>query len=353
MDEKGSGAIKEIDIISIIKKIFAEFKLLVGFVGVFAIIGVIVALNKPKSYTANVVLAPEIGSGMGLSNGISDLASMVGVDLSSGGKNVDAIYPEIYPDVFASTDFILSIFDVKVKTKAGEEKTYFNHLLYDRKIPFWNYPTIWFAKLLTKKTTGEPKKLNPFQLTKIEFGIANLIRSNISCTVDKKTSVISIGVEDEDPVVSAIVADTLRSRLQDYITLYRTKKARNDLAYAEKLYRDAKQQYERSRQRYGSYSDANTDVVLMSYKSKQEDLENEMQLRFNAYTQMSQQMQLAKAKVQEKTPAFTIIQNASVPLKASSTPRMLTVLIYIIFGVVMDALWVLYIRDFIKSRKKK
>ncbi len=354
MDEKTNTAVsKEIDIVKLVSQVLREYKLLAGFITAFALLGILVALSTPKTFTTNVVLAPEIGSGMGISNSISDLASMVGVDLSTDGKSVDAIYPEIYPDVFASTDFIVKLFDVKVKTKDGHETTYFNHLAYDKKIPFWNYPSVWLSKLIASKNKVASQKRNLFQLSKTEYGIAALIRNNISCTVDRKTSVITIAVKDEDAMTSAIVADTLRAKLQEYITLYRTKKARNDLAYAERLYREAKGQYEKSRQHYGSYADANTDVILESFKAKQEDLENEMQLRFNAYTQMAQQLQIAKAKVQEKTPAFTIIQNASVPLQASSTPRTLTVIIYMMLGVLVDTIWVLWLRELYRSVMKK
>lgn len=77
---------------------------------------------------------------------------------------------------------------------------------------------------------------------------------------------------------------------------------------------------------YGAYSDANTDVILASMKSKQEDLENDMQLKFNAYNAMMTQYQAAKAKVQERTPAFTVVKGAAVPIKAAKPKRMLFVL---------------------------
>ena len=70
--------------------------------------------------------------------------------------------------------------------------------------------------------------------------------------------------------------------MQRYITEYRTNKARHDLQYFKQLTVEAKHEYEKERQLYGSYSDANTDVVLQSFRSKQEDLENDMQLKFNA-----------------------------------------------------------------------
>ena len=149
------------------------------------------------------------------------------------------------------------------------------------------------------------------------------------------------------------MADTIQKQLQQYITMYRTKKARNDVEYAQKLYDEARQQYVKARQAYGSYADANEDLLLESYKTKRDDLENEMQLRYNIYNQIAQQLQLAKAKVQEQTPVFSIIQGATVPLKASSMPRSFLVIIYMFVGVLADAAWVLYLRDIVKSKITK
>lgn len=346
--------VKEIDVIAIIKRMLEYKQTLACFVAVFAVVGVVRALYTPREYTTNVILAPELSGGGGLPEGLSNLASMVGVDLSSSSsRSIDAIYPEIYPDVLSSTDFILELFGVKVRTKKSqEEKTYFNHLVQDVTIPFWSYPSIWINAYFEEKPTGSAKALDPFSLTKGQHEIVKKIRSSVFCSIDKKTSVISISVKDNDPAVSAIMADTIMNRLQQYIAFYRTQKARTDLAYTQKLYNEAKAQYTKARRQYASFSDANTDIILQSYKSTAEDLENDMQLKFNTYTQLSQQLQIAKAKVQEKTPAFTVIQSASIPLKPSGTPRSLIVLFSIVLGCIADAIWVLFLRDMIRKKKK-
>jgi uncharacterized protein involved in exopolysaccharide biosynthesis len=343
----------EIDIVGIIKKVTAERKLLVCFVSAFAVLGVIVALNTPKSYTSTVILAPEISGAGGLADNISDFASMVGVNINTSGSSVDAIYPEIYPDVVSSSDFIVKLFDVKVKQlKDPTEKTYYQHLKTDNKVPFWYYPQIWVSKLFTKNVAQKPKALDPFMLTKEQYAICSIVRANISCVVDKKTSVITISVKDIDPMVSALIADTLQQRLQQYISVYRTKKARNDLEYSKKIFSEAKVQYLKAQQDYGSYADANEELTLESFKAKRDELENEMQLRYNIYNQSAQQLQLAKSKVQERTPAFSIVQGASVPLRATSTPRSMIVLLYMVLGAILDGIWVLVLRDFVKKHLK-
>lgn len=83
-------------------------------------------------------------------------------------------------------------------------------------------------------------RVNPFRLTKKQDEIARNIASKVSCSVDKKNYVISISVEDQDPLICATITDTVQSRLQQFITEYRTSKARKDLEYYQKLCADAK-----------------------------------------------------------------------------------------------------------------
>lgn len=343
---------KEIDVVAEAKKVLKEWKLLLKMIGAGAVVGVIVAVATPKEYTANVVLAPEMSSGgLGMSESLGNLASTFGIDLGSK-SSADAIYPELYPEIFASTDFVLNLFNVPVRLKEDNSvKTYKEHLLKDTKTPFWQYPMMWVRNLLKEKPKAGDAKKDPFKISKEDDKLCEAIRGSISCLVDNKTSVITIGVQDQDPLVAAIMADTLQSRLQEYITNYRTKKARIDYDYYKKLYKESKAEYIKAQQLYASYSDANQEVMLQSFKAKTDNLENEMQLRYNTYNQMAAQLQVAQAKIQERTPAFTVIEKATMPYKASSMPRILIVALYIFLGCMVDSIWVCYARDLMKKKK--
>ncbi len=343
MEAENNKHSKEIDVLNCVLKVYHNKISLLIFVVSFAIIGVVYALNKEKTYTAEVLLAPEATS-MGMSQSISDLAGLIGVNGGSGSNSVDAIYPDIYPEVLSSTDFIVKLFNIQVRPlKGGDSKTYYKHILLDHKIPFYKKPINWIMELFSseKDSKSEPNKINPFNLSKKQFGVCNSIRGNIRCQVNKSTSVITISVTDVDPLIAAVMVDTLQRRLQEYITLYRTKKTRIALRNAKKLNIEAKIIYTKARREYSSFSDANTDINLPSVQSKLEDLENEMQLKYNNYTATQQQVQQAEDKLQEDTPAFTIIQSSSIPQNASSTPRSIIVLLFIFIGVIFDSLYVL------------
>ena len=66
-----------------------------------------------------------------------------------------------------------------------------------------------------------------------------------------------------------------------------------------------------------------------------------MQLKFNNYQLQTNQMEMAKAKLQERTPAFTVIQNASVPTKPAGPKRMFTVLAVLLITFFVTAIYVI------------
>ena len=167
--------------------------------------------------------------------------------------------------------------------------------------------------------------IDPYRLSKKQDDIVKIIQSNIKISIDKQTSIITISIKDQDPLICKTLADTLTAKLQDFITDYRTRKARVDVDYYQKLTNEAKKDYEAIREKYVNSADANTDVILESVRAKVEDMENEMQLKYDAYTTLDKQLQAAKAKVQERTPAFTMIKGSSVPIKPAGPKRMIFV----------------------------
>lgn len=322
-----NNSVKQIDVTAIIKAMIKNRKAYFIGLPVSFILSSLIIMCVPRYYKSTAKLAPELSS---FSTGsLGELASSFGFDIGGTSSNEDAIFPELYPDLIESNDFLTSLFDVKVKSLDGSINTsYYDYLATKQKNPWWT-KAFYSINLLfaTKDTTNRTSsKVNPFRLTKRQDQIAKTIADNVSCTVDKKNYVISISVEAQDPLICATLTDTVQNRLQQFITDYRTSKARKDLEYYQKLCSEAKSKYEKVRQTYGSYADANNDIILESYKLKENDLENEMQLLYNNYTALQTQVQQARAKLTLQTPAFTTLQSASVPLKPAGPKRMLFVI---------------------------
>ena len=338
MEEKKK--IIDISIIDIFKILKADFRKICIYSCTAGVIGVILAFATPKIYKSTVILAPE-ESGSSFSGSISSLAAMVGMNMKIGQTGA-ALYPEIYPDLMESTGFTVGMFPVTVtKSKTGETYTYFDYLQNHQRLAFYEYPMDWLITLMEKFSSDEQSKpdhkVDSKHLTKKEYNIAKAINSKMDCSVDKKTNVITIVVEDQDPQIAATIADSAQVHLQRTITDYRTKKARVDLEYMQQLFDEAHKEYAKARQKYAAFGDSYQNVKMQSYVLKGDELENEMQLKYTIYQQVVEQLQLAKAKVQERTPAFTIVQEATVPVKHSSRPKIVTLIIWMILGFLLRA----------------
>ena len=157
----------------------------------------------------------------------------------------------------------------------------------------------------------------------------------------------------QDPLIAATLADSVRVRLQEYVTDYRTSKARNTLDYIQKLYDDSKAEYYAAQAAYAAYADRNLNLSTLSARAEATRLENEQNLAYQTYTQMAQQLQAAKAKVDEITPVYTIIQPASVPLQRTKPSKVTILAGFIFMGGALAVGWILYVRDFIAQWRKK
>ena len=345
MQEKGSRInINVFDVIAILK---ADVKKLVMFAIIGAVAGIVVAFSIPKTYKSTVVLAPE-ESGTGFMGSISSLASLVGMDMKLG-KTGDAIYPEIYPDVMGSTDFLVGLFSVPVTTKdKSYSADYATYLEKKTKSPWWEYPKNLLFQAIKKEKGGggapytPGKKIDPFQLSKDQYDLMLGISGNISCSVDKKTNVITITVTDQDPYIAACMADTVTSRLQRLITDYRTKKSREDVEYLKGIQAESLVKYKKAQGNYSAYVESHRNSSLESINQMQEKLMSDMDMAQNIYTTVSEQLELAKAKVQEKTPAFTTIQSASVPVKHSNTPKIVILALFVFLAIAIRGAVLIY-----------
>lgn len=352
MAERGKEDV--IDLRKVAKKIWLRKKLFFKVLPVVFVVSCVYIVLIPRYYTCSVMLAPEVENPSG-SGVLGSLASSFGVNLSQG-MTTDAISPMLYPDLMGSMDFMVSLFDVGVTNEEGDLSTnYYDYIRYHQQKSVWSLPMSWVAKLLSlfAKEDGYKGegKVNPFRLTKEQKDVIELMGDKIQCSVDKKTDVITVTVKDQDPLICACMADTVSARLQKFITAYRTNKARVDMEYYEKLTEEAKADYEEALRLYGRLVDANLNVVRKAAELKQTDLENEMQLKYNTYSALNTQFQAAKAKVQERTPAFTTLQCATVPIKPAGPKRMLFVLGMLLLGSVGVAVYILK-DDFLGRREK-
>lgn len=321
------------------------------------ILAALYALSLPNYYNCTVKLAPELGgSGAKTGGGLAGLASSFGINLGGASSGADAINPTLYPDLMNSVDFKTSLFEIPVTIEGDKEKnepnrtmTYYNYLENEQKAPWWSKgKSAIFSIFKSQSSADESSKVDPFRLTMNQTNIVKAIDQNVVCDVDKKTFVITINVTDQNPVICASMADSVKTRLQKFITDYRTSKARVDLEYNRKLFGEAKLKYEQARNRYAAYADSHRSVTSQSAQTKEQDLQNEMQMQQQIYQHVVAQLQQAEMKVQQETPAFTTLQSATVPVLKAGPKRAQMCLIFLFLAFLGTTAYILYKEDDLK-----
>ena len=351
---------EEIDLLELALKVWAERKWILKCCGYAVIVGLVIAFSIPKEYTATATIAPELSDGKS-GGGLSSLAAMAGFNINTS-SGADAIYPDLYPDIVSSTPFITGLFNIPVKDLEGKiDTTLYCYLDEYQRSPWWSVITSapfkalgWVASLFKdEKDEDRITKLDPFHLTVKESSIAKLLSNSISVSVDKKTGLATLSVTMQDARIAACLTDSVMYRLQSYVTDYRTNKARQDFEFQKKLFERKKKEYETAQENYAKFSDTNKNIILQSYRAEQVRLENEMNLAYQVYTSVAQQLQVAEAKVQEITPIYTVLEPATIPI-APSRPSKILILISALFVTMMGCMsWIFLGRDIIIALKSK
>ena len=346
----------EIDLMEYARKLWAARKLLLKVAGIAAIVGIIIAFSIPKQYTAEVTLSPESNKGGGSS--MSGMAAMLGLGNISMGGDANALNMSMASDIMASTPFILELFNTPVKTLDGEVDTTLVAYLETESKPWWGMilslpgKVIGGVKSLISSEEKEEKPLNPFQLTLKQKSQVESIKNIVTADMDKKTGITKIGVTLQDPLVAATLADTVITKLQKFITTYKTSKAQEDCTYWEQLYEQRKKEYYEAQEKYAQYSDMNQGVIRQSVRIEQERLQNEQSLAFQVFSQVATQLQMSRAKLQEEKPAFAVLEPASVPLLPSGTSKKIILVAIVFLALAGTSAWVLFGKDLWISLKE-
>ena len=318
---------QEIDLWALLKVVLKNWKIVVITAAIITVIGIVFVFTTPRQYNSTALLAPE------------QLEKTNEKD-----QPQEALYPQIYPQIVSSTDFLLQLFPLEVTNADGSlTTTYKEYMIRHQKRSFKQWAFRWYYVMRYRLSPSAPTvvpsvaKQGPVQLSRSDEELLEGLRARILCKWDKKTNVITLTVTDQDPNIAAIVANQVTNQLQEAITDYRTRKARLDVEYAQNIYDQAHQEYTQAQSDYATYCDAFGQATLESYKARKNELEQTMQLKFNAFSSANEHLQEAQAKLQENTPAFYIFQQASIAGKPCNGSRAKKVCVWLLMGLILGA----------------
>lgn len=352
---------QEIDLIALFRKLYINRKNIYKAVGIGIAAGIIIGFSLPRTYQVDVNLSPE--SGVSATGGLSGIASMFGLGSASAGFGEDALTFNMFPEIVKTNPFALEMLQIPIQTQKGDSIILYDYLDTEKK-SWWGYAMgapgmlIGGIKSLFKEEQKDSiKAIDPFRLTPEQSGRIGMLKKILEVKTDKKNNMTKVTVSLQDPLAAAIVADSAVHKLQEYITDYRTRKAKQDYDFQLSLCKQYKKEYFEAQQEYAKFADANRNVILQTVTSEKERLQKNLTLAERIYSQSMGQLQVLRGKVQEAKPVFAVVEPATVPLVPTSPKKMLIIIAFAFLAFVFESAWILFgkdiYHDFKNELKKK
>jgi len=334
----------EIDLLSIIKRLFEKKRFILKILFVFIVLGLLVAITSPKVYTAGSTIVPQVATKGGGS--LSGLASMVGINLGDmgGGKELS---PNVYPKIVNNVKFLKELMYTRFKFDKIDTKIslldFYTNPDYRKSSVIGSIKkyTIGLPGLAIKAIKGkEEKKIKTsgdneyFVLSTQENICKNILKSLITINLDKKEGYITLSVDMPEANLAAQVALRVQQLLEEYIIEFKIKKAKNQYNNISRMFEEAKDQYDASQVKYAKYLDANKDMSSALAKTRGEQLKNEFDLAATLYKSLAQQKVRAEVKLREDTPVLTIVEPVVVPNEKTSPKRGLIMVAFTFLGLI-------------------
>lgn len=334
----------EIDLVEVAKTIWANRKIIYKTVVVFFVLGLLVAFLSPVEYESETILLPEIqeqqvgGSAGKLLQQFGGLAGISMSDMQTG-----TISPQLYPQILKSTPFLLHLMEKQVYFSKEDTTVslfdYFTEIKSPSVIGVAMAYTIGLPgkikKLLTKEEPAAIPGLRSdgaLKMTEYQKEVAENLAERLSVALDDKIGTVKVIAEMPDPEAAAAINKIATDYLTEFITSYRINKVQLNLDFIRERYAEARKNFEIAQLALANFRDNNVVVTTSRARTEEERLQTEYNLAFNIYNTLAQQLEQAKIKVQEETPAFNVLEPVKVPLEKSEPRRGVYLLVTLVIG---------------------
>lgn len=311
----------EIDLIPIVKKVWTNWKFVFRVSVFFAFIGVVVALLSPIVYTSSSTFI--------LSNGIEDKASSIGgvaslVGINLGGMTSDSQIPAImYPTVVESVEFKRQLLN--------------EYIDQDKTLKLKSFLIDYYNVNLDDFTT----KNNEFFVSDGDDDLFKILKKIIKISVNEKDGFVSISANMPTSEYAANTCINARKILQTIVINTKIKSAKENLNFTQEQLNLKKIEFDEIQDRIAYFEDSNLNIINSKYKNELSKLRAEFQIINSVYTELSKRLEQSKLQVNQDTPVFSIVKEASMPVLHSSPKRILMVLIFGVLGLLISVLYLI------------
>ena len=352
----------EIDLKDLILPLWKARKQILTIATLCGILGGIIGFLTPATYTASSTFLPQTAqAGGGLSGNLGGLASLAGINLSSGAAGGGEIPPTMYARVLASEPFKKRLLDAKIWVD-GDTTSYRDYLESRTSSGFGlgtikeytiGLPGKMLGALTEDKKDGASSEEGGLQaLSDDEYKLHNALAGKVIIETDKKEGVVSITVVESDPIVAAEVAKVTEEVLQEWIIEHKVKNAKAQYDFIKKQFESKQKEFFSIQDQLAGYMDRNQNVLSTTYLTRLERLQAEFDLVNTVYSELAKQKEQAAIQLSKDTPTFSVLDPVKVPKEKTGPKKSIYVLGAFFVGIIFSAGWFLArkpVQEFIKG----
>ena len=339
----------EIDLKDLILPLWKSRRQILAVTTMCGIFGGIIGFLTPATYTASSTFLPQTSqSGGGLSGSLGGLASLAGINLSTGSAGGGEIPPTMYERVLASEPFKKRLLDATIWVD-GDTTSYRDYLESQTSSGFGlgtikeytiGLPGKILGALADDKKDGVGSAFGGLQaLSDDEYALHNAVSGKVKIETDIKEGVVTITVVEGDPIVAAEVAKVTEEVLQDWIIEYKIKNAKAQYDFIEKQFEAKQKEFFLIQDQLAGYIDRNQNVLSATYLTRFERLQAEFNLVNTVYSELAKQKEQAAIQLSKDTPTFLVLDPVKVPKEKTGPKKSIYVLGTFFIGLILSAGW--------------
>lgn len=226
--EVGNSSIadEEVDLRELFATLWAGKWLILAITCIFAAASLFYALYKPEIYQASVLLAPAQDSGSSrISNQLSGLASLAGVNLGGGDANKTTIATEVLKSRAFLTDFIHS-YNLSEELMATES--------WDNAQQEWEYRKEVFNPATEEWGTDEDGK----SLKPTDWDLVKTFKEKLSVIENKENGMVTVSLKSRSPSAAQKWVEWLVNDLNEHMRTQDIREAEASIDYLESKLRE-------------------------------------------------------------------------------------------------------------------
>lgn len=288
------------DVLELMTLLWGQRWLIAKVTGAVTILTLVVSFVLPEYYRSTAILLPEGDkSKLGGLGGLSDLASLAGVNVGGNASNA-----RLYPTIIRSESILRKAIESEYEVPGFTHKV--------NLIQFWDIEE------------ATPQRNFEVALKKL--------RDDLEVNIDNKTSVVTVALETRDPRLTSDVLNTIIRELDVFIsTSQRTnaseqrKWVEERLGQVENDLRAAEEALKSFRERNRRVSDS--PLLLMT----QERLLRDIEIHSTVFVELRKQLELARIEEVKNVPIINVLDRAR-PAAKREWPRrgVMTVLAFLL-----------------------